>query len=348
MPNPKTKPAKQNWANRTLYHGDNLPFLRAMNSESVDLIATDPPFNKGKDFHATPDSLAAGAKFQDRWSWEKDVHQDWVDQITDDHPRLMEAIASARNAHSDSMGAYICFMAVRLLEMQRLLSPTGSIYLHCDPTASHYLKTALDAIFGWKQFRNEIVWYYKNASRGKKKLAKSHDVIFWYTKTNQYVFNRADILAPFTSGMTAWRYKRGGQSGKETPKGKTPDDVITLPSLNTMDKERTGFPTQKPLALYERFIKTSSNRGDIVLDPFCGCATTLVAAEGLQRQWVGIDIWKGAHKLVNKRMSDMSKFFDKKSITFTNAPPTRFGAQWAFSDGRIKQNSGWDNRQRVV
>ena len=109
-----------NWKKRTLFHCDNLPVLRAMNSESVDLIATDPPFNKSRDFHATPDSLAAGASFQDRWSWERDVHQDWVDQITDDHPRLMEAIESARHAHSDGMGAFICFMAVRLFEMRRI------------------------------------------------------------------------------------------------------------------------------------------------------------------------------------------------------------------------------------
>ena len=126
-----------NWVNRTLFHGDNLKFLRAMNSESVDLIATDPPFNKGKDFHATPDSLAAGAKFQDRWSWEEDVHQEWVDKLTDDYPKLIEAIESARYAHSDGMGAYMCFMAVRLLEMHRVLKSTGSMYLHCDPTASH-------------------------------------------------------------------------------------------------------------------------------------------------------------------------------------------------------------------
>ena len=114
-----------NWKNRTLFHGDNLAFLRAMNSESVDLIATDPPFNKGRDFHATPDSLAAGAKFQDRWSWDRDVHEEWTDQITDDYPRLMEAIESARYAHSDGMGAYMCFMAVRLLAMRRVLKPTG-------------------------------------------------------------------------------------------------------------------------------------------------------------------------------------------------------------------------------
>ena len=147
-----------NWKNRTLFHCDNLPVLRGMNSKSVDLIATDPPFNKSKDFHATPDSLASGASFQDRWSWEKDVHEEWIDQITDDYPRLMEAIQSARYAHSDGMGAFMCFMAVRMLEMRRVLKPTGAIYLHCDPTASHYMKACMDAIFGWGNFCNEIIW----------------------------------------------------------------------------------------------------------------------------------------------------------------------------------------------
>ncbi|MCY3828366.1 MAG: DNA methyltransferase [Rhodospirillaceae bacterium] len=132
-----------------------------MNSESVDLIATDPPFNKGRDFHATPDSLAAGAKFYDRWSWERDVHEEWSDQIRDDYPFLMEAIESGRYAHSDGMGAFMCFMAVRLLEMRRVLKPNGTIYLHCDPTASHYLKAVMDALFGWRRFGNEIVWCYR-------------------------------------------------------------------------------------------------------------------------------------------------------------------------------------------
>ncbi len=178
-----------NWQNRTLFHGDNLPFLRAMNSESIDLIATDPPFNKGRDFHATPDSLAAGAKFQDRWSWERDVHEEWTDQITDDHPRLMEAIESARYAHSDGMGAFMCFMAVRLLAMRRVLKPTGSIYLHCDPTASHYLKAVMDAIFGWRMFLNEIVWCYNVGGKGKRWWARKHDIILFYAKGKTYYFD---------------------------------------------------------------------------------------------------------------------------------------------------------------
>ena len=196
-----------NWRNRTLFHGDNLGFLRAMNSESVDLIATDPPFNKGRDFHATPDSLAAGAKFQDRWSWERDVHQEWADRITDDYPKLMEAIESARYAHSDGMGAYMCFMAVRLLEMRRVLKPTGSIYLHCDPTASHYLKAVMDAIFGWKNFRNEIVWCYKSGGASKRRFARKHDLILFYAKdVRQAAFNVIKVKSyGETGGGTRWR-----------------------------------------------------------------------------------------------------------------------------------------------
>lgn len=182
-----------NWKNRTLFHGDNLDFLRAMNSESVDLIATDPPFNKGRDFHATPDSLASGAKFQDRRSWEKDAHREWVDQIEDDHKPLMEAIESARHAHSDGMGAFMCFMAVRLLAMRRVLKVTGSIYLHCDPTASHYLKATMDAIFGWRGFRNEIVWKrtpFPGSSKSRaKQLPRDHDIVLFHVNGTRNTWN---------------------------------------------------------------------------------------------------------------------------------------------------------------
>ncbi len=277
-----------------------------MNSQSVDLIATDPPFNKGRDFHATPDSLAAGAKFQDRWSWERDVHQDWVDQLTDDYPKLMEAIESARYAHSDGMGAYVCFMAVRLLEMRRVLKPTGSIYLHCDPTASHYLKAVMDAIFGWRNFRNEIVWAYGLGGSSQRFYSRKHDTLLFYSMTDEYVFHKP--LIPATSQML-----------KGQMKGAT--DVWNIPTINNMAKERLGYPTQKPIELYERILKASSNEGEIVLDPFAGCATTLVAAEHLQRKWVGIDLWKGAHDLVKERLSDATGLFG--SITFTDTPPER-------------------------
>ena len=327
-----------NWANRTLFHGDNLDFMRAMNSESVDLIATDPPFNKGRDFHATPDSLASGASFQDRWSWEQDVHQEWVDQITDDYPRLMEAIESARYAHSDGMGAFICFMAVRLLSMRRILKPTGSIFLHCDPTASHYLKAVMDAIFDYKNFRNEIVWCYTGRlMSSKKRLNSKHEIILFYAKSGLHSIN------PITEPVDKQDYIRmkkqkvhRDSNGREwiwghAGKGKSHeyriylDDVVSkgkaisaewrIPIINTSSKERTGYPTQKPLALYERIIKVSSNEGDIVLDPFAGCATTLVAAERLNRQWVGIDIWKQAHELVVQRLQHETGLFGEMYCT---------------------------------
>ncbi len=371
-------PAKSaaNWRNRTLFHGDNLQFLRAMNSESVDLIATDPPFNKGRDFHATPDSLAAGAKFQDRWSWEKDVHESWVDQVTDDYPNLMKAIENARYMYSDSMGAFMCFMAVRLLAMRRVLKETGSIYLHCDPTASHYLKAVMDAVFGWQNFRNEIIWKRTTTVKGNfgqssKFFGPTTDTLLFYSKTANNLFNQPFIpyseqyiersyrhieagtgrryqLVSMTGpggaskgnpryevmGVTRyWRYSKEQMADlvakglvvqskpKAVPRRKYYldegkgvavqslwDDV---PNLHSHAKERTGYPTQKPTALYERIVKTSSNEGDIVLDPFCGCATTLVAAEKLQRKWVGIDIWEKAHDVVISRLEKEVGLFGK-------------------------------------
>lgn len=390
-----------NWQNRTLFHGDNLTFLRAMNSESVDLIATDPPFNKGRDFHATPDSLAAGAKFQDRWSWERDVQEEWSDQIRDDYPRLMEAIESARYAHSDGMGAYMCFMAVRLLEMRRVLKPTGSIYLHCDPTASHYLKAVMDAIFGWRNFRNEII-HRRNDSETKgsqhasKTWGTNTDSLLYYAKGKKATFDPRvkgsltdeEIIKKFPyvdehgerykTKPSAWRqpsmgprpnlcyefrgvqppypsgwrlspermeeeYQKGNivvVDGKLERRSFAKDHVGASPGnlwaetelvLGAQSEERSGYPTQKPLTLYERILKASSNEGDIVLDPFCGCATTLVAAEHLQRRWVGIDIWENAKTVVLNRMAKERMALPEAErgdlftadIDFTDKPPAR-------------------------
>jgi site-specific DNA-methyltransferase (adenine-specific) len=314
--------SEPNWKNRSLFQGDNLVFLRAMNSESVALIATDPPFNKGRDFHATPESLAAGAKFQDRWTWENDVHQSWVDQITDDYPRLMEAIESARFAHSDGMGAYMCFMAVRLIEMWRVLRPTGSIYLHCDPTASHYLKAVMDAIFGWKNFKNHIIWHYQTGGAGKSQYAKKHDVILFYSKSDDFNFYPDRVRTGRTEKSMKRAQNPNGARISATDDTKLPMDVWTdIQALNPQARERTGYPTQKPVDLYERIISASSNEGDIVLDPFAGCATTLVAAERLNRQWVGIDIWKEAHKVVLSRLSDTTGIFGE--VVMSSEPPDR-------------------------
>ncbi len=340
-----------NWQNRTLFHGDNLKFLRAMNSESVDLIATDPPFNKGRDFHATPDSLAAGAKFQDRWSWERDVHQEWVDQLTDDYPKLIEAIESARYAHSDGMGAFMCFMAVRLVEMRRVLKPTGSIYLHCDPTASHYLKAVMDAIFGWKNFRNEIVWCYKSGGASKRQFAKKHDILLFYSKdAKQARFNVLKVKSYGQSG--------GGQGGAVqyyrdalgTYSIVSARDWWEISMLSTTHSERLGYPTQKPMELYERIIKASSNEGDIVLDPFAGCATTCVAAERLNRQWVGMDIWGKAHEVVVDRLKDETGLFG--TVQYETEPPARTddgetGAPFLRVKQKVKEPDGpkWTRAQ---
>ena len=203
-----------NWKNRTLFHGDNLGFLRAMNSNTVHLIATDPPFKKGRDFHATPDSLARGASFQDRWSWERDVHQDWVDQIQDDSPRLMEAIESARHAHSDGMGAFMCFMAVRLMEMHRVLRSDGTMYLHCDYEASHYLKACMDAVFGSQHFLSEIVWRRTGAHNKVRRWAPIHDTILMYSKSGDYVWNALQI--PYMRGHVETYFVPDGAGGYRT------------------------------------------------------------------------------------------------------------------------------------
>ena len=332
-----------NFENRTLFHGDNLPFLRALNTGSVHLIATDPPFNKGKDFHATPGSLAAGAKFHDRWSWEDDVEGEWVDQITDDWPHVWNVIQGARESYGDDMGAFLCFMGVRLIAMRRVLRDDGSLYLHCDPTASHYLKQLLDAIFGRKNFLNEIIWHYRTSSGAPKKwLHRNHDTIFRYAarKPELVTWNHPREPWPETT-LRKWQkdedgriYRVQNKFGKRyyiDPEGKLRDDVWEI-TLSSRTQERVGYPTQKPLALYERIIKASSNEGDWVLDPFAGCATTCVAAERLGRRWVGIDLWDGTHRIILDRLQaeglagpggDTDRLFTFGDITYTDQPPER-------------------------
>ena len=181
--------ASPNFNNRTLYHLDNLDVLRGMNSESVHLIATDPPFNKGRDFHATPDSLAAGARFQDRWKWDNDVHPEWVDKIQDDWPAVWSVIESSRSSWGDDMAAFLCFMGVRLMEMRRVLREDGSIYLHCDPTASHYLKALMDAVFGVQNYQSEIIWRRTTAHSDSKRYGAITDRILYYTKSSKWTWN---------------------------------------------------------------------------------------------------------------------------------------------------------------
>ena len=348
-----------NFQNRTLFHGDNLDFLRGMNSETVDLVATDPPFNKSKDFHATPDSLAKGARFTDRWSWDKDVHPEWMDDIEDDWPTAHAVIELARTAYGDDMGAYLCWLGVRLMECHRVLKPTGSLYLHIDHTAHAYVKTLLDAIFGKKNFRNETVWHYSGWNkRLRHNLERRHDTILFYTKSDDAPFNyptepweseeeyirkrkqkvhtgddgRKYVLSDGGGGTRVRRYLDEAMAY-----GKPLDDVwLGIDKLNNSDAENTGYPTQKPLALYERFIKASSNRDDFVLDPFCGCATTPIAAERQGRQWVGMDEWDTAYKMVLDRLeleglavpNEDDERYTSHLLTFgdvyySSAPPVR-------------------------
>ena len=342
--------AVPNWNNRTLFHCDNLDALRGMNSNSVHLIATDPPFKKGRDFYATPDSLAKGARFKDRWRWDEDVHEEWVGRLVVDSPCTWEVITMARLVYGDDMAAYLCWLGIRLMEMRRVLRQDGSIYLHIDHTAHAYVKCLMDSIFGDKNFRNEIVWQYSKAARGAKgiahQFARNHDTILLYSRSNTRTFNpqygtrlysfkeakkkgfredgrgwyktspRGDYtdssvkqldaegkIHRTRTGNIRIRYDLPVENGKVVEQfrhGSVWDDIGDM--MHTPKKERTGGPTQKPLALYSRIIKTSSNLNDIVLDPFCGCATTLVAAEKLGRQWVGIDIWDKTHETVLERL----------------------------------------------
>ena len=199
--------------NRTLYHGDNLGFLRAMNSNSVHLIATDPPFNKGRDFHATPDSLAAGGSYDDRWSWDRDVHPAWKEQIQDDWPALWFVVDAAETAHGSGMGAFICWLGVRVVEMHRVLRDDGSLFMHCDPTASHYMKLMLDAVFGEENMLNEVIWKCTNSSKdAERKLGAVSNSIFWYSKTGRHTCNT--LHAPPDAEYIRKQYRHQDKHGR--------------------------------------------------------------------------------------------------------------------------------------
>ena len=307
-----------NWSNRTLWTGDNLDIMRGMNSESVNLIYLDPPFNSNRDYSAPIGSEAAGAAFKDTWTL-NDVDEAWHGEIADRDPKLYAIIDAAGHSHGKGMKSYLIMIAVRLLEMRRILKDTGSIYLHCDPTASHYLKTLMDTLFGVENFKNEIVWCYRKWSVGASQFVRNHDVLLLYSTTNKSIFNVQYVpVSPGT--MKRWKGRkqqavftdgiRQAESTDDEAKSPCPD-WWQISVINPNAKERVGYPTQKPLSLLERVIKASSNEGDTVLDPFAGCATACVAAEHLQRQWVGIDLSPLAAKLVKSRLhKDMGLFYD--------------------------------------
>ena len=299
-----------NFASGTVWTGDNLPVLRGMNDACVDLIYLDPPFNSNRHYEAPIGSKAAGAAFKDAWTLD-DVDVCEHGELADRNPAAYSVIEASRQAHGKGMQSYLIMMAVRLLEMRRVLKPSGSIYLHCDPTASHYLKLLMDSVFGRAQHRNEIVWCYSRPSAPKQRqLSRLHDTIHWYSNGGEWTFNPNDIRQPYAAGSrsregyAATASKVADGAVQLDARGKFPESWIYIPPLKGNAREYCGYPTQKPLRLLERIVKGGSNRDDMILDPFCGCATSLVAADRLSRRWAGIDLSPLAIKLVNERIAE--------------------------------------------
>ena len=334
---------RPNWANQTVWTGDNLDIMRGMNSASVDLIYLDPPFNSNHDYAAPIGSKAAGAAFKDTWGLD-DVNLAWHGEIKHEYPGLYALLDASRQNHGDSMMSYLIYMAIRLMEMHRLLKDTGSIYLHCDPTASHYLKLLMDAIFGAKNFRNEIVWSYQRWTGATRHFQRMHDVLLFYGRTSEATFNM--ITEPYSekSKHKARRTTRIDKAGRldqnytdDTSRKKAMRDVWEISYLNSQAKERLGYPTQKPLALVRRVVQASSQQGETVLDPFCGCATACIAAELEHRQWAGIDISSKAADLVKDRMEREVRLFYRGAHRTDIPIRTDLGKVIRYNDMRNKR-----------
>lgn len=307
-----------------LFYGDNLEILqRYIDDESIDLIYLDPPFKSDKAYNVFFKGENGGKSraqikvFEDTWQWDRTAEEAFTEIIEKASSDVKEAIIAFRNFLGEiDMMAYLVMMTIRLIELHRILKPTGSIYLHCDPTASHYLKIIMDRIFGPKNFQNEIIWRYRRWPAKAKRFQRMHDIILFYTKSDNHTFNtlygyetlaestlktfgKKKQIADFSSG-----HRKPGRLEEET-EGPPLSDVWEIGIIAPISKERLGYPTQKPEALLERIIKASSNKGDSVLDPFCGCGTAIVEAQKLDRRWIGIDITHLAINLIKHRLKDM-------------------------------------------
>ena len=251
----------------SLYCGDNLELLSQFPSESVDLIYLDPPFFTDRYYEVIWGDEAEIRSFEDRWEGGIQVYVNWMQE--------------------------------RMVELHRVLRPTGSLYLHCDWHAGHYLKVMMDDVFGYNRFQNEYVWYYSGGGASKKRWARKHDTVLFYTKGSSWTFNADAVRTPYkwTQGQ-----KRADQSARDLEKGKLADDVWEHHGVMPWAHERLGYPTQKPEALLERIIRASSNPGDVVMDPFCGCGTTIAVAQQLGREWIGMDISPTAAALMKRRV----------------------------------------------
>jgi site-specific DNA-methyltransferase (adenine-specific) len=326
----------------TLYFGDNLQIMRDyIEDNSIDLIYLDPPFNSKATYNVLFDekngthSRAQITAFEDTWHWGIESEEAYREIVKQGPKKLADLIQALRSfLGRNDMMAYLVMIAIRLVEMHRVLKSTGSIYLHCDPTASHYIKIVMDSIFGFKCYQNEIIWHYRRWSNIQKRFQKMHDIILFYSKEpDNHIFN--PLLVEFSdsqkkkfdrgydsnvihtknskySQLIVYNWDRVRQSGldlskykniveKDIPSTSSPD-VLILPPINSQAKERLGYPTQKPEKLLEILINISTNKGDIVLDPFCGCGTTVAVAENLKRKWIGIDITHLAITLMRHRL----------------------------------------------
>ena len=294
----------------TLYSGDNLTVLRDhIADESVDLVYLDPPFKSNQDY-----SAAQTKAFSDTWEWNALSAASFKETIDrgGDVSLVMQAFRTALGAND--MLAYLSMMAPRLVELHRVLKPEGSIYLHCDPTASHYLKLLLDAIFGAQNFLNEIIWHYRKWPSGKYTFQRNHDVLLLYAKSGsrervfnqQYMARAASTLKRFGTAKIISGYDEEGaripsEMSGEASEGVRMDDVWDIGRVAPV---KQLYPTQKPLALLERIIKTSSNENQLVLDPFCGSGTSIIAAQRLNRRWLAIDNTELAIRVVQQRLND--------------------------------------------
>ena len=279
--------------------------MRGLESESVDLIYLDPPFNSKRMYSGNLDPKIGKQSFKDIWTM-SDVNKDDLWRLETLLPRGYALINAMYETHGESWKAYLVFMAIRLIEMHRLLKQTGSIYLHCDWHMNSPLRLLMDVIFGKDNFRNEVVWCYKENDTATKHFPRKHDTILFYTKAGKYTFNiqRGEITEAQKKRYNRiingerWAYMKGKM--RKLAGGAKVRDWWEMKIVQS--NERTGWATQKPLELLERIIKASSNEGDIVLDPFCGCATACVAAEPLRRQWIGIDIDPAADEIMKERV----------------------------------------------
>ncbi len=391
------------WKN-TLYYGDNLNILREyLARESVDLIYLDPPFNSNRSYNVLfkdesgQDSEAQLTAFGDTWHWDASAEETYHELVNNAAPHIVTMLGALRDVlGANQMTAYLVMMTARLIELHRVLKPTGSLYLHCDPTASHYLKIVMDTVFRAENFRNEIIWKRTSSHNDSKKWGAVHDVIFFYTKSAQFKWNgvftehnpeyvedfyhykderglyrhdhiirsasmgtRPNLTYEYKGYTPEWGWRvikeklvqldmedriHWSSTGRpylkrylHEQKGTPIKSVITdIPPIGPQAQEKLGYPTQKPVELLERILQASSNEDDVILDPFCGCGTTIHAAQKLNRRWIGIDITHLAIALQKYRLKDAFGLVEKQDYQVIGEPEDVAAAHQLAQDDRYQ------------